>query len=84
MAKIYSFEEARHRKFNQGSYVAPSLMEHVPDDIQEALQINNAEMLRRTLKVARTVIKSVDIPPKRELNEDEQPPAFEYPSSEEK
>lgn len=84
MAIIYDFQKARDQKFNLAPYVAPPLMERVPENIQEALQINNAERQRRTLKVARTVIESVDIPLKRELSEDEQPPTFEYPSNEEK
>jgi len=84
MAIIYDFQEARNQKFNPEPYVAPPLMEHVPEDIQEAIQIDAAERQRRTLKIANAVIKSEDIPPKRELNEDEQPPTFEYPPSEEK
>lgn len=84
MAKIYSFEEARHRKFNQEPYVAPTLIESVPEDIQEALQIDTSERRRRSLKIAVSLIKSVDIPSSRELAEDEQPPEFEYPPTEEK
>lgn len=84
MAIIYDFQKARDQKFNLAPYVAPPLMERVPEDIQEALQIDAAERQRRTLKVANAVINSVNIPPERELNEDERPPTFEYPPSEEK
>lgn len=84
MAIVYDFQKARDQKFSPEPYVAPPLMERVPEDIQEALQIEAAERQRRTLKVVNAVIKSVDIPLKRELSDDEQPPTFEYPSSEEK
>jgi hypothetical protein len=84
MAIVYDFQKARDQKFSPEPYVAPPLMERVPEDIQEALQIDAAERQRRTLKVVNAVIKSVDIPPKRELSEDEQSPTFEYPPIEEK
>lgn len=81
MAKIYSFEEAKYRKRNLEAYVALPLIENVPDDIQEALQIDAAERLRRTMKIANVVIESADIPPSRELTNDEQPPKFESSKS---
>ena len=84
MAKIYSFEQARHQKLNPEPYVTPLLTERAPEDIQEALQINAAERRRRSLKIAVSLIQSIDIPPSRELTEDERPPIFEYPSSGEK
>ncbi|MNH50403.1 hypothetical protein D3C73_20170 [compost metagenome] len=84
MAKIYNFEEARHRKFNPEPYVAPSLIENVPEDIQESLQINESERRQRSLKIAVAIIESINIPPSRPLTKDEQPPTFGYPPSEEK
>ena len=84
MAIIYDFERARHQKLNPEPYVTPLLTERAPEDIQEALQINAAERRRRSLKIAVSLIQSIDIPPSRELTEDERPPSFENPSSEEK
>ncbi len=81
MAKIYSFKEARYRKYNPEPYVAPTLIESMPDDIQEALQMAAAEKLRRTMKIANVIIQSEHIPPSRELTDDEMPPGFELSQS---
>lgn len=85
MAIIYDFQKARDQKFNPEPYVvAPPLIERAPEDIQEMLQIDAAERRRRSLKIAVSLIKSMDIPASRELSESEQPPIFEYSPSEEK
>lgn len=84
MAKIYSFEQARHQKLNPEPYVAPSLTERVPEHIQEALQIDASERRRRSLKIAVSLIQSIDIPPSRELTDDERPQVFENPLNQEK
>ncbi|MCY1378605.1 hypothetical protein D9M69_662560 [compost metagenome] len=77
MGTIHDFAQARREKFTQEPYVPPTLIERVPDDIQETLQIAAAERLRRTMKIANLVMQSEHIPPGRELTDDEMPPGFE-------
>lgn len=84
MATIHDFEQARRDRFTQAPYMAPAMIESVPEDIRDALDSKVAADRRRLLKIAGSLVTSASIPADRELTEPEQPPKFEYPSSEEK
>lgn len=84
MANIYDFEQARQDKLNSEPYVAPPLIESVPEDIRDALDSRAVADRRRLLRAAVSLVTSTDIPVSRELTADEQLPIFEYPPTEDK